>query len=181
MGPQEDNLFGRIVLKQGYVKQAQLDECLVIQREASRSRLLGKILIEKGYLTKEQLRKVMIIQKQTMALPAKDEVERQADVSFGYIAVQRGLVTSDQVYECVREQVRMARKGLYFRLGEVFINAGHLTPEQVEVILGHQYDCLLNCPGCGIRYNVLRYPPGKKVRCRNCKTLIEIPERALAE
>ncbi len=181
MGPQEDNLFGRIVLKQGYITQAQLDECLTIQRDASRSRLLGTILIAKGYLTREQLRKVMIIQKQTMALPAKDEVERQADVSFGYIAVLQGLVSSEQVYDCVREQVRMARKGLYFRLGEVFVNTGILTPDQVERILNHQYDCLLNCPGCGIRYNVLRYPPGKKVRCRKCKTLIEIPERALAE
>ncbi len=177
MGPQEDNLFGRIALKQGYVSQRQLDECVEVQRNAKTSRLLGAILIEKGFLSQEQLRKVMVLQKQTMSVPAKDEAERQADVSFGFIAIQSGVVSSEQVYECVQEQVQLARRGLYFRLGEVFVTKRYMTPEQVRRVLDLQQDYLIVCERCGTRYNALRYEPGQRLPCTHCGTIVQMPRR----
>lgn len=177
MGPQEDNLFGRIALKQGYATPDQIEECVGVQDQSPTSRLLGAILVERGYMTHEQLRKVMILQKQAMSTPAKDEIERQADVSFGYIAVQCGYVTSEQVYECVHEQVQLARKGLYFRLGEVFITRQYMTPEDVSRVLELQQDYMIVCDGCGTRYNALRYEPGETIDCSNCEAPVQIPHR----
>lgn len=177
MGPQEDNLFGRIAIKQGYVTKEQLEQCVELQQSAEDSRLLGGIMIEQGFITKEQLRKVMILQKQAMAVPAKDEIERQADVSFGYIAVQCGMVTSEQVYQCVHEQVQLARKGLYFRLGEVFITRGFMTPDDVNRVVELQQDYLLTCEECGHRVNALRHGPGEKVPCPNCTATLRMPAR----
>jgi hypothetical protein len=177
MGPQEDNLFGRIALKQGYCTQPQLEECVGVQVDSVTSRLLGAIMIEKGFMTQAQLRKVMILQKQAMSTPAKDEIERQADVSFGYIAVQCQMVTSEQVYECVHEQVTLARKGLYFRLGEMFITKQYMSPEQVGRVLDLQQDYMMVCDNCGTRYNALRYGPGEVVICTNCGMKVQMPHR----
>ena len=177
MGPQEDNLFGRIALKQGYVSTQQLEECVAVQQASKTSRLLGAILVEKGYMSRDQLRKVMIAQKQAMTTPAKDEIERQADVSFGYIAVQAGLITSEQVYECVHEQVQLCRKGLYFRLGEIFITKQYMSPEQVSRVLALQQDYMVVCGNCNTRYNALSYEPGAQISCTNCGDPIQLPHR----
>jgi hypothetical protein len=177
MGPQEDNLFGRIALKQGYITMAQLEHCVKLQQLSPCSRLLGALLVEHGYMSPEQLRKVMILQKQTMSVPAKDEVERQADVSFGYIAVQCGMLTSEQVYKGVHEQVQLARKGLYFRLGEVFITRGFMTPEEVERVIQLQQQYLIACDNCGHRVNALRHEPSEKVACASCGAMMRMPAR----
>ncbi len=171
----EDSLFGRIALHNNFINQTQLDECLRLQGEGPRPKLLGMIMLEKGYITREQLRLILEYQKKNLQHPATDPDEQKEDIAFGFIAVKQKLTTLDRVYECVREQARLARLGLYFRLGEIFVNKGYLSPENVSDILRRQNKTILECPGCASRYNVIGYEPGREVRCTKCGTPLAKP------
>jgi hypothetical protein len=171
----EDSLFGKIALHNNFVSPEQLEECLVRQREADTPKLLGMIMLERGYITRDQLRLILEYQKKNLQRPATDPDEQKEDIAFGFLAVKLGYTTLDRVYECVREQARMARLGLYFRLGEIFVNRGYLSAEQVGDILARQNKTILECPSCASRYNVIGYQPGRDVRCTKCSTPLTPP------
>lgn len=171
----EDSLFGKIALHNSFITQEQLDDCLRLQRAATAPKLLGVIMLERGHITREQLRLILEYQKKNLQRPATDPDEQKEDIAFGFLAVKLGCTTLDRVYECVREQARMARLGLYFRLGEIFVNRGYLTPEQVGEILQRQNKTILECPGCASRYNVIGWQPGREVKCTKCGTALAPP------
>ncbi len=164
----EDMLFGKIALREGMITQKQLDESLKVQEEAGGLKLIGMILLEMGFISKEQLRHVLEIQKQNQNRPATDPDEQKSDIAFGFLAVKKKYTTLNRVYECVREQARAAKLGLFFRLGEIFVNKGYLTVEQVQNILRDQNKTILECEGCATRYNVIGYEEGKTIKCTKC-------------
>jgi hypothetical protein len=172
---QEDLLFGRIALRKGFITEEQLREAIEMQKEGEGPRLLGLILRDRGYINREQLREVLEYQKKHLRRPATDPEEQKADIAFGFIAVKKKFTTLDRVYECVREQAKAAKLGLFFRLGEVFVKKGYLTPEQVKDILAHQNRTILECVGCATRFNVIGYTPDRTVKCTKCGRRLEVP------
>ncbi|MHC4600390.1 MAG: hypothetical protein ACYS47_15440 [Planctomycetota bacterium] len=171
----EDMLFGKIALRQNMITQEQLDECLKEQEASEEPKLIGVILMEKGFITKEQLREVLEYQKQHQQRPATDPEEQKSDIAFGFIAVKKKYTTLNRVYECVREQARAAKLGLFFRLGEIFVNKGYLTVEQVQDILRDQNKTILECEGCATRYNVIGYEETKTIKCTKCGRRLSPP------
>ncbi len=172
---QEELLFGRIAVKKGFITEEQLKECIEIQKRSAEPQLLGIILRDKGYINREQLREIVEYQKKHMRRPATDPEEQKSDIAFGFIAVKLKYTTLDRVYECVREQTKAAKLGLYFRLGEVFVKKGYLTSEQVKDILAQQNRTILECVGCGTRFNVIGYTPDRAVKCTKCGRRLEAP------
>jgi len=172
----EDLLFGKVALRKGMISQSQLDESLQIQDVAEEPRLIGVILLEKGYISKEQLREVLEYQKQHQQRPATDPEEQKSDIAFGFLAVRKKYTTLNRVYECVREQARAAKLGLFFRLGEIFVNKGYLTVDQVQDILLDQNKTILECEGCATRFNVIGYEVGKSIKCTKCGRRLAPPD-----
>jgi len=164
----EDLLFGKIALRKGMITQQQLDECLKAQDQSEGPRLIGMLLLEKGFITKDQLREVLEFQKENAQKPALGADEQKSDIAFGFLAVKKGFTTLNRVYECVREQTRAAKLGLFFRLGEIFVNKGYLSVEQVQEILRDQRKTILECESCGTRFNVVGYEEGKEATCSKC-------------
>ena len=67
-----------------------------------------------------------------MAQPVKNPEPPTAEKnSFGKVAVELGYVTAAQVEEAIKEQHTCALAGLRKRLGEILIDKGYLTPEQL--------------------------------------------------
>lgn len=172
---QEEMLFGRIAVRKGFITEEQLRECVEQQKSEGEERLIGVILREKQYITREQLREIIEHQKRNIRRPATDPEEQKSDIAFGFIAVKKKYTTLDRVYECVREQARAAKLGLFFRLGEVFVKKGYLTSEQVKDILRHQNRTILECIGCGTRFNVIGYDPERTVKCTKCGRRLDPP------
>ena len=56
----------------------------------------------------------------------------KADILFGKIAINAGMVTSDQVEDCVRQQQEMTEKK---PLGMILIDKGFITEEQLTKII----------------------------------------------
>jgi hypothetical protein len=58
------------------------------------------------------------------------------DKRFGVIAVERGFITKEQLFEALKVQVEEDLSGrLHTLIGLILIRLGYLTPEQAEEIL----------------------------------------------
>jgi hypothetical protein len=163
-------LFGKIALGEGFCTQAQIDECtrlqLQLQSPHQPAPRLGDLLLEKGYLTPEQHAKILEIQKQNLDLVDPLIKKRKEAVLFGKLAVKQGLVTPDEVHQCLRLQ---AEPGETRSLGEILVAKGFLTAIQVKEILNKQLKKIMSCPACKLSFTVLTLSEGKRIDCPKCK------------
>ena len=174
-------LFGRIAVLSKFVTQEQIDECIMLQEERIRTHPdeplhLGTILVSKKYLTEREKRAILQVQKENLQKRESGTSARRQERIFGYLVMRLGYCNEQQVYECVREQARLARFNLFFKLGEVFVSKQYLDFEQVEEILALQGKFIVTCPGCKTKFNVVRYQAGSKVKCPECGTIITVPD-----
>ncbi len=55
---------------------------------------------------------------------------------FGEVAIEKGLVSEAQIYEALTVQERLRNSGKQVPLlGQVLVELGHLTPEQVQSVI----------------------------------------------
>jgi uncharacterized protein YbaR (Trm112 family) len=166
MPADEDLLFGKIALKQGYCTQAQIDECVQMQTLGETDAAVGELLLFKGYISSPQHGKVLEIQKQNLQARAPQTQAQKVAGLFGKLAVSEGLLSEDEVNDCLREQ---AKDGEKRTLGEIMVSQGHLTAAQVKDLLGKQQKRLMSCPACRLSFTVLSLSQGKQVPCPRCK------------
>ncbi|RME03881.1 MAG: serine/threonine protein kinase [Planctomycetota bacterium] len=67
----------------------------------------------------------------------------EVDILFGRIVISNRLATEEQVRHCLSLQERYIREGRRVSIGDIFIQAGILTPQQVEKVLRAQRISLL--------------------------------------
>jgi ribosomal protein S27E len=96
--------------------------------------------------------------------------EPSAAQSFGELAIQKGWASRDQVEHCL-ETLRGAQ-GTKPRLGQLMVQMGILTKEQVRDLLTMQSKELFLCSTCTKRYNVVFWNTGKTVTCPTCRTAL---------
>jgi protein-arginine kinase activator protein McsA len=122
--------------------------------------------MQKGYLTAIQNARILEIQQKNMDLVDPLVKKRKESVLFGKLAVKLGLVTADEVNECLRLQ---AEPGETRSLGEILVAKGFLTAIQVKDILEKQLKKIMSCPACKLSFTVLTLSEGKKIDCPKCK------------
>jgi hypothetical protein len=127
---------------------------------------VGELLLFKGYISSPQHSQILDIQNQNLQSRAVSaEAQKEAGL-FGKLAVREGLLSEDEVNECLREQ---AKEGEQRSLGEIMVDRGYLTETQVRTLLGKQQKRLMNCPACNLSFTVLSLSQGKEVHCPRCK------------
>jgi eukaryotic-like serine/threonine-protein kinase len=67
-----------------------------------------------------------------------EEHGEDQDVRFGRIAVAQGFLTTEELNQCLEDQVRCAAAGRAERLGEVMVRLGFLTRTQMQRLLEYQ-------------------------------------------
>jgi transcription elongation factor Elf1 len=163
-------LFGKIAVREGFCKQAQVDEGIRLQLQLQSPHQpapkIGEILLERGHITPEQHARVLEIQKQNLDLVDPLVRQHKESVLFGKVAVKQGLVTQEELNECLRIQ---ADEGERRSLGEILIEKGYLTAVQVKDLLGRQLKRIMSCPACRLSFTVLSMSEGKKIDCPKCK------------
>lgn len=110
--------FGKLLLAEGLISEAQLREALSLQETRSFLRL-GEILQNLGYLTAEQL--ATLIDKQ------------QHSRRLGQILVHKGLLTPEQLAKAIDKQ-----RGTDLLLGHLVVKLGYCDVEQVLEVLQEQ-------------------------------------------
>ncbi|MHC4606371.1 MAG: hypothetical protein ACYTAF_05505, partial [Planctomycetota bacterium] len=159
-----------IALQLRLISKQQLDECVRIQSAGTPKIPLGEILLQRGYLSRDQVSHVLDIQQKNLLALDPLQKKKREDVLFGRIVVRQKLATADQVNECLRAQAshRDAKS-----LGEVMVEQGYISQEQVKHILAHQLKKIMRCSSCDLNFTVVSSTGGKNARCPRCKGALE--------
>ena len=166
MGADHDLLFGRIALNRKFCTQAQLDECVAIQARSRDRVAIGHILKSEGFITEDQHSEVLAIQRKNMM--AVDPVQKlsKETILLGKLAVRERYMSERDVNLCLRLQ---AKEGEKRSIGEVMVEQGYLTPEQLKRLLAKQHKKIMSCPQCKLSFTVLTISQAKVISCPRCK------------
>jgi serine/threonine-protein kinase len=169
--PEDDFFLGRTVLEQRTVSREALLECLfqmAQERKAGNPRPLGVLLVARGHLTQDDLDGILA--SRVTAAGAQTSL---SEAEVGRLLVAAGLISRENVEECVRlqEDLRQAGK-MAPPLGELVVHRGYVTEGQVNRVLAYQRKVSFACVACGIRVSAVPPPPGSRYRCKKCGGLM---------
>ena len=167
----DDYLFGAIAVREGFITEAQLRDCLGRQD----GRPLGETLRTRGWLTGDQVQAILDIQNVHVA---EADASPEAGGLFGQIALSEGYINPAALHEAVREQLRLRDEGRPEPLGEILCRMKHLSPDQRQEILRKQDLHALGCPQCDTTYLVHGHAGGTRFVCRRCLCVLTVPDRA---
>lgn len=185
---ESDLILSKIAVELGLVTQAQVDACLREGIEDPKaaggsSWPLGDLLLRRGFLSVEG--RIQVLKTHTERLQkAMQGSAKKEDILFGRLCVAKKFATPAEVNECLELQQRMTkeRKGgelmTVMRIGELMIERGYLTPDQVKLILQEQRKFLVRCPGCGRQFNVVGLKTGQQFPCKKCGATITVSPTA---
>lgn len=185
---ENDLVLARIAVELGLVTQAQVEACL---REATSdppgaapsSWALGDLLVRRGFLAEDGRAKVERVHAERIA-GATRAAARKEDILFGRICVQKKYASPAEVNECLELQQRLAKERASGdpmttpRIGELMIERGYLTPDQVKDVLREQRKFLVRCASCGRQFNVVGLKPGQTFPCKKCGATITVTAAA---
>ena len=167
MGSRNRLLIGQIALELKFLSREQLQECIDHQAGRAQPKPIGTLLVESGFLTPEQLATAVDEQKRRLQESLPYAPTQRGAVAFGRLIVERGLTSQEHVNEALRAQQDLAERGVRKRLGELLVEADHLSADAIPDLLKTQGKVLMACTFCGAHLNVLitiseGYP------CRKC-------------
>src|SRR6185295_6810921 len=109
---------------------------------------LGEVFVQRGYLKREQLANLLSLAGRDLpaSVAAAPEPAPQKSITplpeslsesafFGKIAIREGLVTHEQLFECLDEQLRLEKGGKARQLGEIMVDKGYLKLGDVTRLL----------------------------------------------
>jgi len=177
-------LLGRLAVERGLISETQLQDCMKEQQKAlsastdpnktlgatSVPRPLGVVMLARGLIKEQDL--VKLLDEQNQKLKAFENFQKMQKVEylFGQLLVKHNKATQLQINKCLQIQQQRAEKGLQpvQRLGELLVEHGFVTKEDVADVLRMQHKDLLFCTGCGKQFNVVGLEEGKAYRCKSC-------------
>ncbi len=130
-----DLLFGKLAVKAGYLTEAQLDDLLRRQAEASRAGVpmsFGELCQMTRLLTSQQVQRVLLAQE--------FHDLREEDRRLGQLAVKNGFTNEEEVALALDEQKRLYQEEhrLPKRLGAILVEMGTLSEQQLGALLKTQ-------------------------------------------
>lgn len=165
----DDTLIGRIAVFRGFLRWEDLQECLRVQALSVPPRDLSEILLERGLLAPETLEAVMAIRRKKARGIAREQLgEEGEERRFGQIACAKGWIEVAELEAAILEKEILARRNLRFRVGEILVARGALSPVQVREILADQGLEVRICRACDLAFNVRRSGGGGERRCPSC-------------
>ena len=177
--PEDDFYLGRTVLERGLVAREGLLECLfqtALDRKAGAPRPLGVLLESRGLLSQDDLNSIL-----ASRVSAAGAAGTLPEAEVGRLLVASGLISKENVEECVRLQQELRRAGKQAPpLGEVVVSRGYVTEGQVLRVLAYQKKSVYRCGGCAVRVSAAPPPPGSRYRCKKCGGILEAAEEAPA-
>jgi hypothetical protein len=171
-----DLLFSSLAVASGKVTESQMQECQKLQREQHFYRSIGRLMVEKGYLKLADMKKLLARQEENLKEAAGVRAAGSGETLFGAVAVMKKYTTLSQVEECLEEQRRLRRLGIFLRLGEILISRKYMTVGQVLTVLKRQHTQMLYCSRCRKKFNVTAFSNRKRFFCNVCGGDLVEPE-----
>ncbi len=183
-----DLILAKLAVELGLVTQSQVDACLREGIEDPKATggtawTLGDLLLRRGFLSEEGRVQVQKTHAERLQKAMQGGAKKE-DILFGRLCVAKKFASPVEVNECLELQQRMTkeRKGGELmtapRIGELMIERGYLSPDQVKLILQEQRKFLVRCPGCGRQFNVVGLRPGQQFPCKKCNATVTVSATA---
>lgn len=173
----EEILLGKIAIERGLLTKEALDRAVAMQESQVPAPPLGSVLVEKGFLKQADLDVLLRVQRERLQAKAEYSDARLENILFGKLVVHLGLVTEEQVNECLRIQAKVEDE-VEVRLGEVLVKKGYMSREAVRKLLSIQNKKILHCRKCSDQVNVVGYKAGHTYPCPHCGGALEAPMTA---
>ncbi len=170
----EELLLGKIAIEQGFLTKEQLDKAIVMQEKQVPSPPLGELLLDQGFLKREHLDAILEVQRARFQAKAEYSDARLENILFGRLVVHLGLVTEEQVNECLRIQAKVEDE-VEVRIGEILVKKGYMSREGVRKLLSIQNKKILHCRKCSDQVNVVGYRSDQTYTCPHCAGPLEAP------
>ncbi len=165
--PEDDFYLAKHALENNLVSREALLECLfqmAQERKSGAPRPLGVLLAARGLLTEPEVSRILAGREQPSG-----SWRLLSDEKTGNLLVKAGLISRENVEECVRIQQEMRNSGKSLPpLGELVVARGYATEQQVLRALAYQNKLLFACGGCGVKVRAAPPPPGSRYRCKSC-------------
>lgn len=134
-----------------------------------------------GYIDDSKLQRIIDVQRQRLRDWEISVRAKREDNLFGKVVIRMGLAREEQVRACLDIQDSL-QHGDFKRLGDILVDKGILTAEDIQRVLEFQAGLILYCPGCDREYNMVLFNPGAKIICYQCGARIRVPEgKGMAE
>ncbi len=104
--------------------------------------------------------------------------EENKHALFGKTAILLKMLTQEQVNDALLCSVT-SHQGK--KIGEILMEMGYLSSEQVEMILGRQKTKMMYCPQCLNKYQILLFQDSKTYECKNCHGILQIYKKNAEE
>gem|GEM_PF-3292658 len=166
MGADQDLLFGRIAVNRKYCTAADLDKCIALQANSRDHLPLGQILRSEGYITEDQHSEILAIQRRNLSVIDPISKASKESILLGKLAVRAKFMTEENVNTCLRLQ---AKEGEKRTIGEIMIEQGLLSAEQLKTLLSKQHKRIMSCAKCKLSFTVLSTTNAAVVSCPRCK------------
>jgi hypothetical protein len=138
-----DQAFIELALQYKYVTQADVDKCLEIQKKLPGQVGIGEILRSHKYLEDTEYNIIItLLRYKTGPAAAKLAVShttgdsRTRDRHIAEVALREGLVSEDQLKECVEQQKKLQKEGQAKSLATIMVSRGYLSEKQAEFVCG---------------------------------------------
>lgn len=95
---------------------------------------------------------------------------------LGEILLERTLISAEDLERCVARQRERQRQGSFVRLGDVIVDEGLLTAEEIAKALEAQDLTILVCERCDAQFNVELYKDTMEYPCLRCRGRLRKPE-----
>jgi tRNA A-37 threonylcarbamoyl transferase component Bud32 len=151
-GGESRSLVARLAVAHGMVSPEAIHRVLGILESRGTDVPLGELLLQLGHITSDQFKELMALFHEERRKGESREEQRL----FGETVVARGLATPEQVSVCLRRQAELAGGGVFRNLGELLVEEGILSPDQVKKLVEEHDQVIMFCPKCAERYNVLK-------------------------
>jgi hypothetical protein len=157
---ESERRLARVAVQKRYLTGTQL--CVCIESRRASDVPLDRVFVEQGFLTPQEADELLHLSEDaTPSAPA-----------FGELLIQRGLASDTQVLEAYAAKTQLATENIHRYLGEILVERQVISPTHVAELLAHQGKRVVDCEGCGYRFNA---PHGQGYECPECARRIETP------
>jgi hypothetical protein len=150
---ESERRLARIAVQKKYLTGTQL--CVCIESRRASAVPLDRIFVEQGFLTAQEADELLnLTQDATPSSPP-----------FGEILIQRGLASDTQILDAYAVKTHLATQNIHRYLGEILVERQVISPTQVAELLAQQGKRVVDCDGCGYRFNA---PHDQGYECPEC-------------
>ncbi|HLY72660.1 MAG TPA: serine/threonine-protein kinase [Planctomycetota bacterium] len=157
---ERERRLARIAVQKKYLTGTQL--CVCIESRRSSCVPLDRIFVEQGFLTPQEADELLRLSLESTP----------SSPPFGELLIQRGLASDTQILDAYAVKTRLATQNIHRYLGEILVERNVISPAQVAELLAQQGKRVVECHGCGYRFNAVH---DQGYECPECGRRLEAP------